>query len=162
MNEPTDCIRIPLHRADRTIRGYALLDWEDESIAALAWYWHHGYAARTVYGNGTHWKEYMHRMVLGFARGDGRRCDHINRDKLDCRRVNLREVTHAQNMQNVPAQHNASSAYRGVHWAKNEHKWVAQGSIGGRSRHLGYFTDELDAAAASARFRAEHMPFATD
>lgn len=45
----------------------------------------------------------MHREILGLAAGDGRHTDHINRDKLDNRRANLRVVTAAQNMQNRPS-----------------------------------------------------------
>ena len=42
---------------------------------------------------------------------------------------------------------------RGVHWCKRERKWVAQCSINGKKRHLGYFGSVE--AAALARRRAE-------
>lgn len=65
--------------------------------------WHvdrHGYVFRRVYvgkrrrGDGVVVSccrdEYLHRIILGLKRGDRRIGDHINRDKLDCRRKNLR------------------------------------------------------------------------
>lgn len=36
----------------------------------------------------------LHRMVMGLTRGDGKHVDHINGDKLDNRRCNLRIITH--------------------------------------------------------------------
>lgn len=43
----------------------------------------------------------------------------------------------------------ASSKYRGVHWRKNEEKWVAQLSMGrNKKMSLGYFYSEEDAARA--------------
>jgi hypothetical protein len=42
----------------------------------------------------------------------------------------------------------SSSQHRGVHWAKASGKWVAMISVNGKRRHLGYFADEEEAAAA--------------
>lgn len=42
----------------------------------------------------------MHRLVLGRRKGDPGDVDHVNRDKMDNRRVNLRVVTHSENLQN--------------------------------------------------------------
>ena len=54
----------------------------------------------------------------------------------------------------------SSSKYRGVHWRKNEEKWVAQLSMGrNKKMSLGYFLSEEDAALAydNAAF-AKHGP----
>lgn len=54
----------------------------------------HGYAQGTLDGE----VNLLHRWLMGLRRGDGYRqvVDHINRDKLDCRRANLRRVTPAE------------------------------------------------------------------
>ena len=61
----------------------------------------HGYAFRRVYAgkraNGTSRQRdlYLHRHILGLTKGDGKIGDHVNRDRLDNRRENLRVVTRA-------------------------------------------------------------------
>jgi len=42
----------------------------------------------------------LHRFVLGLPKGRKPVVDHINRDKLDCRRENLHVGTQAENLQN--------------------------------------------------------------
>ncbi len=39
-----------------------------------------------------------------------------------------------------------SSRFKGVYWDKNANKWRAQIVIGGKKKHLGYFTSEIKAA----------------
>ena len=43
-----------------------------------------------------------------------------------------------------------SSRHRGVGWCKREQKWQARIGVGGKSRSLGYFSDEDEAASAYA------------
>lgn len=74
--------------------------------------------------------------------------DHINRDRSDNRICNLREVTRQQNSYNVPSTLGSSSKYVGVHLRKDRKKWVAQIKVDGRSRHIGTFGSEEEAAAA--------------
>src|SRR5271167_2965505 len=64
----------------------------------------------------------IHRLVMD-AR-EGQEVDHINRDKLDNRRENLRFCTHSENMQN--------KKQLGITWHKNRNKWQAQGRIDGK------------------------------
>ena len=42
----------------------------------------------------------MHRQILGLIHGDGKEVDHINKDRLDNRRANLRVVTRKENCAN--------------------------------------------------------------
>ena len=42
----------------------------------------------------------MHREILGLRAGDGREVDHINRNSLDNRRINLRVSTRKENCAN--------------------------------------------------------------
>ncbi len=83
--------------------------------------------------------------------------DHINRVRSDNRIANLREATFAQNAWN----REATSGTKGVHFEKRERKWRAAISIKGRSKHIGYYASEEEAALAyrSAALRV-HGEFA--
>ena len=92
----------------------------------------------------------MHRVILGFPNNE---IDHINHDKLDNQRHNLRVVSHAANLCNQSKQrshagHPTHSQYKGVSWNARKQRWAAYIVPGGRQIHLGYFTRECDAAAA--------------
>lgn len=141
----------------------ALVD--DELHAWLSrWAWSlgsHGYAMRLTRIDGRRCPVYMHRQILGLERGDGRATDHINRDKLDNRRENLRIATQAENLQNRPSVRGSSSRYRGVSLNRQQ-RWCAAATINGRSHFLGSYADEDEAARVVAAFRAEHMPFSEE
>lgn len=146
---------IPLWGYRGIIRDWVKVD--DEDFDALNQYvWHLGNA-----GYAASWeKRLMHRELLGLMTGDGRYGDHINHDKLDNRRANLRIVTNAENMQNRRPRRLGSSQYRGVTWDKRTQRWIAQGMLNGRTYFLGRFDDEDVAGAAAAEFRAQCMPLA--
>ena len=76
--------------------------------------------------------------------------DHIDQDKTNNRIANLRTATRSENKQNVGLQRNNTSGYKGVVWAKHVSKWRAEIKINRKLRHLGYFTDVVDATAAYA------------
>ena len=142
----------------------ALVDDEDFARVGLhKWYYHStGYARRTVHiGHGrkhrTTGVEFLHRSVIQAP--DGWQVDHINHNKLDCRRANLRLCTHGQNITNRSSQARSTSQYKGVHFTKN--RWQATIQVNGKSIYLGRFTDEVDAALAyDAAARICHGEFA--
>lgn len=102
----------------------------------------------------------LHRLLL-CRPGDPRIVDHINGDRLDNRRANLRLVSYAENAQNqVPAA--GTSVHRGVCWHKQTGRWNAQGQVSGVRHYIGLFDDELEAAAAARAWRAQHLPFANE
>jgi hypothetical protein len=75
--------------------------------------------------------------------------DHEDGNTLNNKPGNLREATHAENMRNCAARSGGTSVYKGVTWMAARKKWRAQISDGsGKSRHLGVFTDEIEAARA--------------
>jgi hypothetical protein len=85
--------------------------------------------------------------------------DHINRDPLDNRRVNLRLCTHSQNGANKLAPENASG-YRGV-YKVSKNRWHARKKIDGKCVYLGSFTSPKDAAERfDAVSLARHGKFA--
>lgn len=139
--------------------GVAIVDDEDlPLVSSKRWYCEVGYAATSVHGRAIK----MHRLILGDDIPVGMECDHINRDRLDNRRSNLRVCTHAENMQNRPTHRNGKSRFRGVYWASHANRWRAQARLDGKFYHIGYFADEEEAAQAASRWREQNMPFAVE
>jgi hypothetical protein len=108
----------------------------------------------------------FHRLVFERMTGaqplPGFEIDHINRDRLDNRRDNLRAVEHRYNMQNRGLDANNTSGYRGVVYRKKENRWAAQAetSEGGRRRNhtIGYFVTPEGAHTAVEIWRQANMP----
>jgi hypothetical protein len=72
--------------------------------------------------------------------------DHINGDKLDNRRENLRLVTKSQNQHNKPSCN--SRKYKGVSREKSRRKWKAQIHFNNKDLFLGHFDTDHEAARA--------------
>lgn len=85
----------------------------------------------------------MHAVVAGFERPD-----HVNRNGLDNRRINLRAATVSQNNGNIGLSRHNTSGYKGVSWDRERRKWMALINDGGRKRTLGRFDDPAEAACA--------------
>lgn len=155
-------IEIPLRDRRGACVAIAVVDDEDGHLAEHAWYRDSdGYAIRRLNWvggrSGRRPVMRLHRAVLGLADGDRREGDHINRDKLDNRRSNLRITTRAENGQNVPGR--GSSSQRGVSWRKAHQRWVVVLRADGKRKYLGSFRDEADAVAVAQAFIAQHQPF---
>jgi hypothetical protein len=160
-----DVTRIPLRNRSREIVAYALIDTADAELVTNqgSWHVHEGYASHGIAvppRRVLHIK--MHRLILGLERGDPRQGDHINRDRLDNRRENLRIVTPTINAQNATPRRNTSSTHRGVSWHNGLQMWRARVRIDGHMHFLGWYDDELEAARIARNFRLAHMPGATD
>ena len=136
---------------------FTLVDDEDyEKIKNFNWRYEKsvngsgGYAVATIK---------MHRLVKNAKKGSI--IDHINHEKLDNRKENLRFCTVSENKQNRPPSSRNKSGYRGVHWLKSENKWVARLGVNGKRIFLGCFDDKKDAARAYNKMaRLEYGKFA--
>jgi hypothetical protein len=88
----------------------------------------------------------MHILILQNT-DDIKVIDHINRNKLDCRKENLRIVSRSLNSRNCSYKNkDSSSVHRGVTWSKWAKKWKASICVDGKQCHLGYFNNEQDAS----------------
>jgi hypothetical protein len=139
--------RIPL-----TQGKFALVS-DCDYVYLMQWKWcYHrshdeGYASRQITRNGKRIVIWMHRVILehmGYK--DFANSDHINRDKLDNRRCNLRPATNYQNGYNRRKQNNNTSGYTGVYWNRAAKKWKAEIGVTGKSIFLGYYDDKKEAA----------------
>lgn len=96
----------------------------------------------------------VHRIIWEHVHGaipEGQEVDHVNGIRHDNRIVNLRLVTHRQNLQNRHhAQSNSKSLCKGV-WLDNiSGKWRTDIRHMGVSYHIGRFTTIEEAQAAYA------------
>ena len=156
--------RFPLFSRSGQILAHAVIDASDAEWVRQ-WPWSlgsTGYVVRTIDGPNGQRKIRLHRELLKLGHDDTRQVDHIDRDRMNNRRSNLRILTLAQNTQNVSSQIGSTSIYRGVCWKKDKGKWQASVRVGGVSKHLGYFDNEDAAAAAARDGRLIHMPYAVD
>lgn len=95
-----------------------------------------GYATRQI---DNHSSLLMHRFIKNTPKG--METDHINGNKLDNRRDNLRNVTHSQNQRHFRIPSNNTSSVKGVVWDKRNKKWQAQIKLNGKNHFLGRYTD---------------------
>jgi hypothetical protein len=155
-----DAVRVKLRGPGRSVVGYALIDAADAKRVTSCTWWlsNTGYAVRKTAGRTV----YMHRLVLSLERGCGVEVDHINRDRLDNRRSNLRTCDRRSNSQNRESVPGSSSQYRGVSWSTATNNWRARVMLDGEQHELGNFAEEVEAANAASQFRAQHMPFSIE
>ena len=74
--------------------------------------------------------------------------DHINGDRANNCKSNLRIVTQQQNQMNHSIFKNNTSGHTGVCWDKGANKWEARIGNKGKTVNLGYFTNKEDAIKA--------------
>ena len=93
-------------------------------------------------------KYYVHRVIYKLYHPEWdidnnsreNRIDHENRNRIDNRIINLRNVTDQENQFNTNA--------KGYCWDKKTKKWRAQIRSNGKNIHLGRFNNEEDARKA--------------
>lgn len=86
----------------------------------------------------------LHRLLMNPP--DDMVVDHINRNPLDNRRINLRVCTVAENNRNLSIRKNNTSGIMGVYYRKNRGYWVAQKYYKGKWTVKGGFKTKEEAA----------------
>ena len=132
---------------------FALVDDEDFDFLSQ-WRWHlsdNGYAQRSVYikidiGRYTSRMVKMHRIINETP--PGVITDHINRNKLDNRKMNLRSVSASINSLNRGELRNNKSGKSGVHFERCTGKWRAEIIVYGKRISIGRFAELKDAIIA--------------
>ena len=81
--------------------------------------------------------------------------DHRDRKCLNNHLSNLRWCTRKENDQNRSKRKNTASMYKGVSFHKGKNKWCTSIKHNGHQIHLGYFTDEFEAAHVYNRKASE-------
>lgn len=103
----------------------------------------HGYVRVLNYIDGKYKQTYLHRLITNAPKE--LQVDHINGNRLDNRKENLRLCTSGNNNKNRAC---FSGRYKGVHFAKKNKSWVAQITKDYKIKHLGTFATEEEAARA--------------
>lgn len=98
---------------------------------------------------------YLHRLIAGT--NDNSVIDHINRNKLDNRRENLRHCTQQENTWNSKTMSNNTSGYTGVY--KRNNKWCARIVVNKKQINLGTFATFEEAVDARKKAEEEYFIF---
>lgn len=124
----------------------AIVDDDDyEEISRHKWHYAKvGYAARRDASLGV--IVYMHRVIMDTPKGIT--TDHVNHDKLDNRRENLRIATQAENCCNKQMDCRNKTGFKGVDWFKQTRRWRARVKVHRKVHHIGYFSTKEEAARA--------------
>jgi len=121
-----------------------------EYLNQFKWYFKSEYAVRNDYINGIRTTVRMHRIIMNCTESICE-VDHIDFNKLNNRRYNLRICTRSENMINKIKSGLYSSNYKGVSFNKDKNKYIARVKKNGKSIFLGLFESEIEAALAYDR-----------
>lgn len=143
-----DIVRVRLSNSDKEM----LCDVDDwEELKQYCWHLGAGGYAKTNVTDNDTIRNMFHENVIECA--DGLMRDHINRNRLDNRRENLRAVLPVINVRNCGLSKNSSTGYKGVTMSRSRKKYVAQIMVNYKHIHLGSFDTAEE--AYKARLRAE-------
>jgi hypothetical protein len=129
---------------------------DDEDYAKLSNYKYYLHKKGYVYRKTKDKKVvYIHREIMGNP--IGKVIDHINHNKLDNRKENLRAVSNATNIHNSDKPKVIStSKYKGVCWAESKNAWLATIWVGNEQINIGKFKTEDSAANAYNHYVRMH------
>lgn len=104
-------------------------------------------------------KYVAHRLAWIVCKGEELNfIDHINHNGYDNRIVNLRSVSHRENLMNMSLKKSNKSGVTGVYFEKQTGKWRSYINVLGKSIKLGRF-DDLDQAVKSRLSAEKHYGF---
>lgn len=129
--------------------GVTIIDKED-TYKALQHKWGRGKKGYAVSAGKTK-PLFLHRLVMGLDDEDTRVSDHINRDRLNNTKKNLRITTQKLNTINTSMPRSNTSGFIGVGYTNKG--WRATINTEERYLHLGYYSTKIE--ALKVRLQAE-------
>lgn len=135
-------------------------DCDFDALSSRSWYYSvRGYATASIQGK----HKSLHRFLLNPP--NGVHIDHINGNRLDNRRSNLRTCNNAENCRNS-VKKPGSNKFKGVYFEKNskrKNKYQASIVVDYKKIHLGRWPTEAEAAKAynfwAAHYHGEFARF---
>jgi hypothetical protein len=131
-------------------KGTILVDDDDwEYLNEFSWYISHtGYSYTGI------WMKFkqttkqvkMERFIMRVPKGFI--IDHINGNRCDNRKENLRLVTKQENNINRCKRSGCPTTYKGLTWIAKERRWKVRVKLDGKEYYVGRFVNEIDAAHA--------------
>lgn len=141
--------KIPL-RGKYGVGNFAIVDEDDyQKVKDFKWYvLRNGYVVTDTRNKdrtkGVFW--YLHRFLTNAPKDLV--VDHINGDKFDNRKENLRVTTQGNNVRNQRIRSDNTSGYKGVSFCKIMGKWRTRIQYNKKGIIAGYFENKEDAARA--------------
>ena len=131
---------------------------DDKDFAELSKHKWHTQGRSTMYyasrqSRGTRGVIYMHREIIMCPKG--LMVDHVNHNRLDNRRDNLRVCTASQNQANSRLHKTTKSGYKGVVWDKSRKKWMVHTKLNQKDVYIGRFFCVVKAAKAYDKIACE-------
>ena len=144
--EYEDYAEVVLYNKDCEEVARAIIDLDDvDEIKKYKWCLNNiGYVINREFG-------LLHRLIMN--PDTDMVVDHINHNKLDNRKSNLRICTKQQNNMNKKVRKDNTSGIKGIWWNKSRNKWTAEIMVNSKKHHLGDFSTKEE--AAKARMNAE-------
>jgi len=125
--------------------GHKINDWRE-----IGYINNHGYKQFRLNGKIKLLHRFIYEKYIGRDLKPNEYTDHINRNRLDNRLINLRIVSRQQNNQNRTKNKNNISGYIGVCFHKRDNKWQVRirHPESKKRIHLGLFENKKDAGIA--------------
>jgi len=121
-----------------------------EQLNKLTWYKNiRGYAQHDFRRNGKEGRFLMHRIVMKAKKGI--LIDHVNLNKLDNQKSNLRFCTSSQNSIHMPKSRKTKSGFKGVFyypWNCKSRPWQVGIGVNRKYKYIGAFATVEEAAEA--------------
>lgn len=124
---------------------FAIVDDEDyQVLSQFKWCVNKGYAMRMspMVNKSKRHCIYMHRVLLPTKF----EVDHINGNRLDNRKANLRKATRSENMRNRKIAKNNKSGFKGVWFNTKRDRWVAYIKFDNKTHVLAHTANKHEAA----------------
>lgn len=144
---------------------FALVDDEDFLVLnQYKWVYEGGYAVRdtyiTLFGVKIRHHRFMHREIfdLPYSPRDKIFVDHIDHNKLNNQKSNLRLVTRSLNGLNRKLNKDNTTGYKGVSLHKPSGLYIAAITINQKVKVLKYSKNPKEAAEAYDKYIEEHYP----
>jgi hypothetical protein len=136
-----------------------LIEVSDEDYDELSKYHWHVDINGGVSGRPNKVRTLMHRYIM--KPNINEEVDHIDGNRMNNQRSNLRIATSSQNKMNRGPRKDNTSGYKGVSWHSQNNKWTARIKAGDKYLHLGLFDNIEDAKNAYNKSAIElHKEFA--